>query len=107
MEHAFKNKKQEWTKVITRAREEDEFRSRLLQEPIPALKEHGVVFPEGANVSITAVEKADRPIALNSADAKKNNMKITICIGKAAREVSDEDLDKIAGGSGVNEQITD
>ncbi len=108
MGQAFKNKKQEWTKVITRAREEDEFRSRLLQEPIPALREHGVVFPEGTNVAITAVEQADRPITLDSADVKKNDMKITICIGKAAREVSDEDLDKIAGGyPEVNPQITD
>ncbi|MCP4293884.1 MAG: hypothetical protein GY780_18800 [bacterium] len=108
MESAFKNKKQEWTKVISRVREEDEFRNRLLQEPIPALKEHGVVFPDGTNVAITTVEKADCPITLNSADVKKNDIKITICTGKAAREVSDEDLDKIAGGSPVvNQQITD
>ncbi len=108
MKHAFKSKKQEWTKVIARAREEDEFRDRLLQEPIPALKEHGVVFPEGTNVAITAVEQADRPIMLNSTEVKKNDIRITICTGMAAREVSDEDLDKIAGGyPEVNPQITD
>ncbi len=77
MERAFKNKKEEWTKIVTWAREDDEFRNRLLQEPILALREHGVDFPEGTNVTITATEQVDRPITLNSADVKKKDVKIT------------------------------
>ncbi len=108
MERAFKNKKEEWTKIVTRAREDDEFRNRLLQDPIPALREHGVNFPEGTDVLITATEQAGRPITLSSVDVKKKDVKITICTGKAALEVSDEDLDKIAAGATtVNPQITD
>ncbi len=92
---------------MPKAREEDEFRNRLLQDPIPTLREHGVDFPEGTDVMITATEQVDRPITLSSVDVKKKDVKITICIGKAAREVSDEDLDKIAAGATVNPQITD
>lgn len=52
MEHVFKGKEKEWAKVIAKAWLDDDFKKRLLADPMPILKEHGIEMPEGLTVNV-------------------------------------------------------
>lgn len=52
MEHAFKGKEKEWAKVIAMAWLDEDFKKKLLADPITVLKKHGIEFPAGLKINI-------------------------------------------------------
>jgi hypothetical protein len=74
-------------KVIARAWRDPAFKARLLADPHGALKDAGVAVPAG--VTVKAVENTDKHFHL-------------VLPPKPAGELSDEALDKVAGGDACN-----
>ena len=64
---------------------DDAFKQKLLADPAAALKEHGTEVPAG--VTVKAVENTDTVIHL--------------VIPTKPTDLSDEDLDKVTGGTGA------
>ena len=52
MQSAFKDKAKEWTQVVKKVFSDEEFKSKLVADPITVLGEFGIEFPEGAKVNI-------------------------------------------------------
>ncbi|MBF0516336.1 MAG: NHLP leader peptide family RiPP precursor [Nitrospirae bacterium] len=71
--------------VITKAWNDEAFKAKLLSDTMLALKEQGIDVPAG--VTIKAVENTSKLIHV-------------IIPQKPTGELSDEDLSKVAGGSG-------
>lgn len=72
--------------LVSRAWTDDSFKARLLSDTMAALKENGVSIPEG--VTVKAVENTDKVFHLI----------IPPKPGAAKAELSDEELNKAAGG---------
>ena len=70
--------------VINKAWSDEGFKARLLTETMAALKENGIYIPEG--VTVKAVENTDKVFHL------------VIPPKPQPVELSDADLDKVAGG---------
>ena len=70
--------------LISRAWSDEAFKARLLADTMAELKANGITVPEG--VTVKAVENTDKVFHL------------FIPPKPVARELSDEDLDKVAGG---------
>ena len=70
--------------IIGKCWADDAFKQKLLADPAAALKEHGTEVPAGFTVK--AVENTDTVIHL--------------VIPAKPTDLSDEDLDKVAGGDG-------
>jgi len=72
-------------KVIAKAWSDAEFKARLLANPAETLQAEGIEIPDG--MKINAVENT--------------NEQFYFVIPKKVHELSDEDLDKVAGGGVV------
>ena len=70
--------------LISKAWSNEEFKKRLLSDTMAVLKENGISVPEG--VTVKAVENTDKVFH------------IVIPPKPAGPELSDEELDKVAGG---------
>ncbi len=77
-------------KVITRAWSDADYKARLLDNPHSALAEAGVEIPAGTNVKVVE----------NTADT--HHLVLPLAPGNAS-ELSDEDMEKLAGGLYFNE----
>ncbi len=71
--------------VIKKAWSDEAFKAKLLSNTMAALKENGIAIPEG--VTVKAVENTDKVFYL------------IIPPKPGVRELSDEDLNKAAGGT--------
>ena len=71
------------SRVIAKCRADEGFKRKLLADPAATLKTEGVVLPAG--VSIKVLENTDKVFHL--------------VIPAKAAELSDEELDKVAGGA--------
>ncbi len=80
--------RKEYAKVIAKAWVDDEFKKRLLADSAAVLKENGIEIPEGMTVRFVEQE-----------EPKENEILVPLPPrpGEAA-ELSDEDLEKVAGG---------
>jgi hypothetical protein len=74
----------QWGQLVARAWGDEAFKRRLLAAPAAALAEQGIQFPPG--VEVRAVENTDRVLYLTLPP-------------KPSVELSDEQLDAVAGGS--------
>ena len=72
-----------WARLVARAWAEDEFRQRLIAEPAAVLAENGVSLPEGARVRVVEFSEGDVIVPLPE---------------RPSGALSDEDLEKVAGG---------
>lgn len=52
MEHVFKGKERQWAKIIAMAWLDDNFKRRLMADPMTVLKENGIEFPSGLKLNI-------------------------------------------------------
>ena len=77
--------------VVARAWRDAAFRQRLLAEPAAALREAGVQVPEGLQVRV--VENAETLVHL-------------ILPARPAGDLSDEQLDQVAGANGARGGVT-
>ena len=75
--------RKEYAKVIARAWVDEEFKKRLLAEPATVLAENGIEIPEGMTVKL--VERKENEILL-------------VLPHRPSLELSDEDLENVAGG---------
>lgn len=75
--------------LIAKAWADDSFRKKLLSDPVATLKAEGVALPHG--LQVRAVENTDKLVYLE--------------IPSKPTELSDEDLDKAAGGT-IGTKIT-
>jgi hypothetical protein len=71
--------------LVAKAWADDDFKSRLLSDPADTLRSEGWEFPAGATVSV--VEAAASP------------EQITLVLPEKPAELSDEQLDAVAGGA--------
>jgi hypothetical protein len=59
MDGAFKDKENEWAKVIAQAWADEDFKKKLFADPTAVLKEHGIEFPEGMKVKLIEDKKGE------------------------------------------------
>lgn len=52
-----KKAQQQWAKIITKAWADEDFKVRLIAEPVAVLKEEGIEVPEG--ITIKVIENTD------------------------------------------------
>jgi hypothetical protein len=52
MEHVFKGKERQWAKIIAMAWLDEDFKKRLIADPMTVLKEHGIDLPKGLTINI-------------------------------------------------------
>jgi hypothetical protein len=52
MEHVFKGRERQWAKIIAMAWLNEDFKKRLVANPMTVLKEYGIEFPVGINVNM-------------------------------------------------------
>ncbi len=78
--------RQDYAKVVARAWSDEAFKAQLLSDPAAALKEVGVAVPEGVEVKV--VENTATLFHL-------------VLPPRPDEELSDEALDKVAGGTGI------
>jgi len=71
--------------IIAKCWSDERFKQKLLADPAVTLKAEGVMVPEG--VSVKAVENTDKVLHL--------------LIPAKSTDLSDGDLDKVAGGTGT------
>ena len=76
------DKNKQMGQLIAKCWADEDFKAKLLADPAAILKAEGAEFPEG--VTIKAVENTDKVTHL--------------VIPAAPTDLSDEDLDKVAGG---------
>jgi hypothetical protein len=75
----------QWGRIVAQAWQDDTFKRRLLLNPMSVLDEFGLDVPAGVQVRV--VENTD------------HLMHLTIPATPPERELSDDDLEKVAGGS--------
>ncbi|EMS78178.1 NHLP leader peptide family RiPP precursor [Desulfotignum phosphitoxidans] len=51
-EEQAKKAQQQWAKIITKARADEDFKVRLIAEPAAVLKEEGIVVPDGITIKV-------------------------------------------------------
>lgn len=73
-----------YAQIVARAWADDTFKSRLLSDPTAVLREEGIDVPEG--IEIRAVENTDKVAYLTLPPTP-------------SEELSDEELESVAGGS--------
>jgi len=52
-------RKKAWAKVVAKAWADDGFKEKLIKDPIPILKEHGVEFPPGAKLNVIEAKREE------------------------------------------------
>ena len=93
LQEAIKKKKEFEANLITKALEDDNFRKAFLEDPKKVLEqETGQKIPDG--IEIKVIEEA--PNSLTFVLPRKP------AAAKASDELSDESLDKVAGGAAVS-----
>jgi len=80
-----KEKAKKFGQVIAKCWADEEFKKKFKAEPDAVLKEHGVDFPEG--IKLHVVENTEKEAYI-------------VIPPKPGKELSDESLDKVAGGGG-------
>ncbi len=83
--------RQDYAKVVARAWSDDAFKAQLLGDPATALKEAGVAVPDGVEVKV--VENTEAVFHL-------------VLPPRPDEELSDETLDKVAGGTSFSTDVT-
>ncbi|MBD3397519.1 NHLP leader peptide family natural product precursor [Candidatus Micrarchaeota archaeon] len=78
MQEAFQGKQKEWAKVIAQAWVDNDFKAKLLADPKAVLKADRIEFPEN--------------VKLNIAEAKEDELNLTLPLKPANLEGSVEDL---------------
>ncbi len=78
----------QWSQLITKAVQDDTFRKRLLASPEAVVRESGLDLPTG--IQLRAVENTDRVLHLVLPPLQRE------------RELSDAELEGVAGGLVVN-----
>ena len=81
----------EYAEIIAKARADEEFKKRLLDDPATVLKENGIEIPQGVVVEVVEGNEGDIHIVL---PVKPSN----------TQELTDEDLENVAAagiGSGI------
>jgi hypothetical protein len=73
----------QWSQVVAKAWTDASFKQKLLAEPLAALKQQGINVPRGLQVKV--VENTDQVLHLTLP-------------AKPSDEMSEEDLEKVAGG---------
>lgn len=81
---------QAWGKVVAKAWSDELFKKRLLADPAAVLKENGIEVPKEVNVKV--MEDSGKTIHL--------------ILPLRPEELSDEELNQVAGGTTVNETIS-
>lgn len=79
--------RKDYAKIIAKARVDEELKERLLDDPATVLKENGIEIPEGMTVKVVEREEDEIHMTLPPPPPE-------------SAELSDEDLAKVAGGSG-------
>jgi hypothetical protein len=72
-----------WSRIVAKAWADDQFKSRLLLDPVPVLQEHGVEFPSGTQVKV--VENA-------AAEEESTEVRYFTLPAKPTGELSEEDF---------------
>lgn len=75
--------------LICRALTDQAFRERLKHDPVAALRECGIAVPEGLTVQVHEADAATAHIVLPALPP-----------GLAAEQLSEEELNRVAGGAG-------
>ncbi len=77
--------RKEYAKVIAQAWTDEEFKKRLIEDPATVLNENGIEIPEG--------------MAVRFVEGKENEILVPLPPRPPeSAELSDEDLEKVAGG---------
>jgi len=79
------------TQIAKQAMEDSEFKAKLLENPKTVAQEMGIVIPDGLKIKILE----NQPDAMN----------VIVPFNPACRELSDADLEAIAGGKASNATI--
>jgi hypothetical protein len=93
-----------YTRVLTQAWSSDEFAHRLVRDPRAVLHENGLVTPVGAQVEIVRSRDADPDLEAqitlwdNGAASGRYVLYVPDMPQIETRELSEEDLDAVAGG---------
>ncbi len=78
--------RKEYAKIIAKAWVDEEFKQRLLVEPAAVLAENGIEMPEGMTVKFVEGKESEILVPFHPRPAW-------------TAELSDEDLEKVAGGT--------
>jgi hypothetical protein len=87
MDPKIKNHSNAWGQIIAKAWADEKFKTRLLANPAAVLKEQGLKIPPGCQVKI--VEDTDKVVHL------------TLPAKSSTDELSEDELENIAGGTSV------
>ncbi|MFH1725905.1 MAG: NHLP leader peptide family RiPP precursor [Elusimicrobiota bacterium] len=82
--------KQEYGKIVTECWRDEAFKKRFVSDPAAVLKERGVRIEEG--VAVKVVQDTDKTVHL-------------VLPPKPAGELSEEQLEKVAGGKNLYDQL--
>lgn len=99
MKEAIEGKSKEWTRVAIKALSDEEFRSRLLADPVPVLKEMGIVLPEGAKITMPAGEDDESGIKIDGMEHEIFVMFPYDLLERDVDNLTDDDLDEVVGGA--------
>jgi len=75
----------QWSQLVAKAWADPAFKARLLADPAGVLKEQGLIVPAG--ITLKVVENTDKVLHL------------TLPIKPAEKELSEEELQRTAGGA--------
>jgi len=73
----------QYAQIVAKAWADEEFKARLLQQPVQVLREHGISVPDG--VEVRAVENTGNVVHL-------------VLPAQPDDELSEEQLQKVSGG---------
>ena len=83
----------EWGRIVSKAWADEQFKQRLLADPVAVLKENGVAVPAGITVNVIE----------NTATVYN----LTLPGKPSAAELTDDELESIAGGRVAASSICD
>lgn len=90
-EQLFQEYAKQYGQVVAKAWADDDFKTRLLQDPAAVLSEEGLPLPQG--IEIRAVENTDKVLYLTLPP-------------KPSEELSDDQLSSVAGGATTSTAAT-